>query len=141
MIDVENIVVDKISKAVKLNFKDAYVSGEYIETPKSFPFVSISEVDNYIYKRSQTLDKIENHALVSFECNVYSNKTNGKKKEAKQIAAVVDEVMASIGFTRTFRNQVPNIDRTVYRILMRWTGVVSQPIETEEGTYFNVYWR
>lgn len=141
MIDIENIVIDKISKAVKAEFKDASVSGEYIESPKTFPFVSISEVDNYVYRRSQSLDNIENHALISFECNVYSNKINAKKKEAKQIASIIDSKMGSMGFTRTFRSQVPNIDRTIYRIVMRWSGVVSQPIETEEGTYFNVYWK
>ena len=59
--------------------------------------------------------------------NVYSNKTAGKKAEAKAIANTADAVFAEIGFTRTFREQVPNINNaTIYRIVCRYEAVIDK---------------
>jgi hypothetical protein len=69
-----------------------------------------------------------------YECNVYSDKENGKKAEAKQIADIVDNAMQSMKFTRTMRSQIPNQDRTIYRVTMRFEAVVGEPIVNNDGT-------
>lgn len=101
------------------------MAGEYAETPSKFPAVTITESSNTVITNRRTAQQIENGAAVLYEVNVYSNKTNGKKSEAKEIMAFIDEQMSSIGFTRTFLNPIPNVvDATIYRIVARYTAAV-----------------
>lgn len=74
-------------------------------------------------------ETIENVAALMYEVNVYSNKTSGKKAEAKAIAATADEAFASLGFTRTMSSQVPNLnDASIYRITCRYQAVVDKDL-------------
>ena len=126
MIDIENDVYDYISKALTTQYQGIYVSGEYVPAPPSFPAVSIVEMNNRVFERMRTLN-IENAAVVTFECNVYSNKAAGKKAEAKEIASTLDSAFASIGFTRTMKNPVPNYkDATIHRIVCRYEAIVDK---------------
>jgi hypothetical protein len=68
-----------------------------------------------------------------YECNVYSDKATGKKTEARSIAKLVDETMQDMKFTRTFFQPMPNLDRTIYRITLRWEAVAGEPIVTDGG--------
>ena len=75
--------------------------------------------------RSQDGSNQENHAVVMYELDVFSNKATGRKAEAKAIAKVVDQVMLTLGFNRTFLNTIPNeYDATIYRVKGRYTAVV-----------------
>lgn len=126
MIDVESQVFSKIATRLRETFKGIYVTGEYVKTPSSFPAVSLIEMDNVPLRRTQTSDSVENHVELMYELNVYSNKATGKKTECKKIASVVDNEMATMGFTRTMLNPIPNMDdATIYRILGRYKAVVS----------------
>lgn len=126
MIDIESDVYDYAENALKAAHSSVYVSGEYVPAPPEFPAVSIVEMDNRVYERARTLN-IENAARVTFECNVYSNKAANKKSEAKAIAATLDDAFAAIGFTRTFKNPVPNMnDATIYRIVLRYEAIVDK---------------
>lgn len=94
--------------------------------PAKFPHVSIVEADNRILERMRT-NNIENAIQSMFEVNIYSNKASGKKSEAKAIANTLDDVLSGIGFTRTFREQVPNLrDATIYRIVCRYEAVIDK---------------
>jgi hypothetical protein len=134
MIDVENKVFDTVSKALRAAHGNAlFVTGEYVQAPPKFPAVSLIESDNRVATRYRTLN-VENAASVMYELNVYSNKTAGKKSEAKAIANTADEIMASLGFTRTMRNTVPNFnDASIYRIVCRYEGVV---IPNDDEIYY-----
>ena len=128
MIDIENDVYAAVAAAIREQFPSAFISGEYIEAPASFPAVTIVEADNRVFTRMRTLD-IENAVTSMIEINIYSNKSTGKKAEAKAIAATADETMTSIGYTRTFRQQVPNLkDATIYRIVCRYEAVVDKDL-------------
>ncbi len=71
--------------------------------------------------------KIENAASVMYEVNIYSNKTKGKKAEAKAIADVVDRKFEEMGFTRTLRNQIPNLNNaSIHRIVCRYEAVIDK---------------
>jgi hypothetical protein len=66
-------------------------------------------------------------AAVTYEVNVYSNKQTGKKTECKNIAAVVDEILLAMNFTRSMLEPVPNMaDATIYRMTGRYTAVISK---------------
>ena len=127
MINVENEIFNIIAKAVRNAYPQAYVIGEYVKSPAKFPCVSIVEIDNYAYDKTQTSGSLENHANVPYEVNIYSNKTGGKKSECRDIASLIDNEFATLGFSRTMLQPIPNLDdATIYRMLGRYMGVVSK---------------
>lgn len=127
MIDIENTVFDSVSKDVRSKCPDIYMVGEYVKTPPKFPCVSLIEMDNQSYQRTEDSGSVENHASVMYEVNIYSNKTKGKKAECRAIAALVDERMLALGFARTMLQPIPNFDdSTIYRIVGRYSAVVSK---------------
>ena len=127
MIDIENDVFSEVAKKVREKFSNIFVTGEYVKSPSSFPCVSLVEIDNATFRNSQTTESQENHVAVSYEVNVYSNKTKGKKAECKEIIAFIDEVLMSLNFTRIMLEPVPNQnDATIYRMLGRYQAVVSR---------------
>lgn len=127
MINIEEEIFDDVATEVRSKYPKIYMVGEYVKSPTSFPFVSLIEQDNYVYTKTQTSLSDENHCQLMYEVNVYSNKIKGKKTECKEIMALIDSVMLHKGFTRTMLQPIPNIDdATIYRIVARYTGVVSK---------------
>lgn len=126
MIDLESDIFSYVANALREEFPGVFVSGEYVETPARFPAVTIVEADNRVLTRMRT-ENIENAISSMFEINIYSNKTSGKKAEAKAIANAADEKMESIGYTRSFREQIPNLkDATIYRIVCRYEATIDR---------------
>lgn len=126
MIDLESDIFDYVAKALRAAHTGIDVKAEYVEMPAKFPHVSIVESDNRVLTRMRT-NNIENAASVMYEVNIYSNKASGKKSEAKAIANTLDDVLSGIGFTRTFREQIPNLrDATIYRIVCRYEAVIDK---------------
>ena len=127
MIDVESEIFNKVAEAVRAAYPSAFVSGEYVRTPSRFPFVSLIEMSNTAYDRTQSSGGLENHASVMYEVNVYSNKKSGKKSECKAIATLIDNELAALGFSRTMLQPIPNMDdATIYRMTGRYTAVISK---------------
>jgi hypothetical protein len=127
MIDAENEIFSIVSTAVREVYANIYMTGEYVRVPHSFPCASLVEMDNSAYTESQTSSENENHAVLMYEVNVYSNKKNEKKSECKAIANLIDEQMAALGFTRMMLNPIPNIDdNTIYRMTGRYRAVISK---------------
>lgn len=127
MINLENEIFTIIANAVRTAYPGALVVGEYAKTPTRFPCVSIIEQDNAVYDKTQTSGNLENHASVMYEINVYSNKKGGKKSECKAIASLINDEFATLGFSRTMLQPIPNVeDATIYRIVGRYMGVVSK---------------
>ncbi|MBO6092492.1 MAG: hypothetical protein J6P40_02540, partial [Oscillospiraceae bacterium] len=120
MIDIENDVFDYVAKELRGAHSGLLVISDFVEAPAKFPVVTVIEADNRILQRMRT-DNIENAVSVMYEVNIYSNKAVGKKSEAKEIANTTDRIFNDIGFTRTFRQQVPDVkDATIYRIVCRY---------------------
>jgi hypothetical protein len=127
MIDIENEIFNEVSMRVRKKFPKIFMTGEYVKSPSSFPCVSLVEVDNSAYRDSQTTNSNENHAVVMYELNVYSNKTKGKKAECKEIIGLIDEILAEFNFTRMMLQPVPNPnDVTIYRMLGRYRAIISK---------------
>ena len=127
MIDVEKQIYKRIVNKLVIDFPDIFVYGESIPLLKAkFPCVVIEEQDNYTYNRTQDSGSLENHAVVMYEVNVYSNRANGKKDECKAIQKIIDEEFLTMGFSRLSSNNFSLNDATLYRIVSRYTGVVSK---------------
>lgn len=126
MIDIENQVFDRVAKRVREQFPNIFMTGEYVNSPASFPAVSLVEMDNSIREATMDSGSSENHANVMYEANVYSNKTTGKKSECKAIIALLDNEMTAMGFVRFTLTPVPNeYDSTIYRMVARYRAAVS----------------
>lgn len=126
MINVENAIFDRVATKVREIYPDIYMTGEYVNSPPSFPAASLVEMDNST--RTDTIDSgsNENHANVMYEVNVYSNKAYGKKSECREILALIDEEMLNMGFSRSTLTPVPNEnDSAIYRMVGRYRATVS----------------
>ena len=124
MITIENIVVDEIITALATAYPSATVGSEYTRTTARFPYVQVVEMDNSVLESASTLSTIEVMATLTYEIQIFSNKKSGRKAECKALAAIVDDVMESLGFYRIMLNQVLNYeDATVYRMVGRWRKI------------------
>ena len=127
MIDYENEIFNTVATVVRAKYPDIYMVGEYVKTPPKFPFISLVEMDNRSYQRTEDSGSSENHVSVMYEVNVYSNKAVGKKSECKAIAALIDEQMLALGFARTMLQPIPNMDdATIYRMVGRYSAIISK---------------
>lgn len=127
MIDIENEIYTAVEMAVKAVYPEVFMVGEYVLAPASFPCVSLAEVYNSVYRPSSTNEEIENHVILTYEANVYSNRTKGKKSQCKTIMSIIDEKLCEIGLTRNFLQAVPNIlDSTVYRMYARYQCIADK---------------
>lgn len=127
MIDVENEIFSAVSEVVRATYPKVFMTGEYVKSPSSFPCVSLVEISNAVYRNSSTTTVEENHAAVTYEVNVYSNKSKGKKAECREIVNVIDRKLAEIGFTRMMLEPVLNMeDATIYRMVARYRAIVSK---------------
>jgi hypothetical protein len=129
LIDIENIVFTRLATEIRTAYPDTSVYGEYVEVPATFPSVSIVEADNRVVERTRDLDGVEHYAQLMYEINIYTNDASGKKTKAKAIAELIDGIMSEMLFTRTFRGQTPNVDRSIYRISLRYEAIVSEAID------------
>lgn len=139
MIDIENKVLSVVREAVLAQYPTASVYGEYVEVPASFPCVTVTEDTNYTYVYTKDEQLAEHHAEVQYAINVYSNKQTGAKLEAKAIINIADNAMQSMKFWRTMTRQVPNVDRTIYRLIARYRAVVGEPTQVGDDLVFHMY--
>lgn len=139
MIDIENKVLSVVRDAVLAQYPSASVYGEYVDVPAAFPCVTVTEDTNYTYVYSKDTAPGERHAEVQYAINVYSNKQSGAKLEARAILKVADDAMQGVGFWRTMTRQVPNVDRTIYRLIARYRAVVAEPREVGNDLVYQIY--
>lgn len=124
MTDIESQVFTRVCDALEANFPGITVKSELELSPSKFPSVSLEEADNYSLTSTATTKSTDNHQVVMYELNVLSNKSSGRKSEAKRIYSTADEVLVGLGFTRLSRMPMPMNDGTVYRYVGRYTAVV-----------------
>lgn len=138
MTDIENKVTDTIIKAVKAAYPKAVVEDRFNPTPSGFPYVAIYEMDN-----SEAVQYIDNlprelYSNVAYEAQVFTN-DKYRKSTAKAIAQIIDTAMRGMGFVRTFKQPIPNIDRTIYRIALRYSAIVQEGIVNGDTTTYLLY--
>lgn len=121
MIDVESVIFTKIAGKLRSKFKGITVSGEYVNAPPKFPYVSVVEQDNYSSADKLDSSIREKFATVMYEVNVYSNKSGYKKSEAREIMGEIDRMFIGMNFKRLSLNPVPNMENaTIYRLTARY---------------------
>lgn len=125
MNNIENDVFTLVANALRTEYgaNSIFITGEYTPTPPKFPCVYLHEADNF----NNGFDGC-NHEIVTgvmYEVEVYSNKQNGKKAEAKSIMESIDDILTPLGFRRNLIQQIPNMsDATIFRLLARYSANV-----------------
>lgn len=121
MIDIEKLIYTTIAEALRAQFPGISVSGEYVNAPPKFPYVSIVEQDNYTTTSHLDSSDTERFATVMYEVNVYSDKAWGKKSVCRGIMGAIDEMFYKRNFTRISLSPVPNFENgTIYRLNARY---------------------
>ena len=134
MIDIENLVFDTVYSQLHQTYPNANITAGYDEQNAIFPAVVVRETNNQPYRDSATDACSENHARVTFEIEVYSDKENTARSECKELLNAVDGIMQGMKFRRIHKNRPINIDRTVYRQYARYEVIVAKGITTVTGT-------
>ena len=100
MIDVESQIYTPIAEALRAQFPGILVSGEYVNAPTRFPYVSLVEQDNYTTEAHMDSGDTERFATLMYE---------------------VDDLMYAKNFRRTSLSPVPNLENaTIYRLVARY---------------------
>ena len=121
MIDVESQIYTPIAEALRAQFPGILVSGEYVNAPTRFPYVSLVEQDNYTTEAHMDSGDTERFATLMYEVNVYSDKAGGKKSVCRKIMRFVDDLMYAKNFRRISLSPVPNLENaTIYRLVARY---------------------
>lgn len=122
MVDIESEVGNRIADL--LEGIDVY--SDEARIPARFPYVSISEADNYSLTTAKDTSSSNKYSVLMYEINVYSNKAVGRKAECKSIMDRIDSAMDGMGFTRMSRLPTPTQDPGVYRMTARYRAAADR---------------
>ena len=126
MIDFVNEIFTTIASVLREAHPTVTVTGEYTRQPSKFPTVTLDEAQNVMVDRLEDSSNEESFAGVTYRLQVFSNKQNGKRAEARAIFATADAEMRNMGFRRVTYTTTPEIyDSTVYSIVATYEAVVS----------------
>ena len=121
MIDKENELFEVVATALRNKYESIYIIGaEISDTPPKFPAVSFVQTNNATKTQYSTFDSLENVVGEDYKAEVYSNLSNGKEAQTKEITSVISDVMRDHGYERTFCEIVPNVDSTINRRMSRY---------------------
>ena len=136
MIDKEVELLNLCRNACNEEFGDGKVFflTSFVDRPASFPCVYMEQVNSFPIKKTQNNE--EEYTVLSYQFDIYSNKTAGRKQECKKIANVIDDIMSRCNFTRNamIHNYNPSEgtvytndvhDENIYRLILRYEGVAS----------------
>ena len=125
MIDCQNEIFTSVATAVRSAHAGTTVTGEYTRSPSKFPAVTVDEIENVTVPELVDSSKEEKYCGLTYRLQVFSNKTAGKKAEARDIFATADIVMLGLGFRRITYSTTPEIyDSTIYSITATYEAVV-----------------
>ena len=124
MIDINNEVFTAVAVPVREAHPGTVVTGEYTRQPSKFPAMTLDETQNVVVGSLEDSSEEEKFSGLTYRLQVFSNKVNGKKAEARAIFATADSEMRRLGFRRVTYTTVPEIyDSTVYSISATYEAV------------------
>jgi hypothetical protein len=125
VIDFSNEIFNAVAKHLRSLYKGIQVKGEYVATPAKLPTVTIDEIGNVpVNLDSATTNK---YADVTYRVQVFSNKENGKRAEAREIYKAVDEKLMELGlFAKTFTTTPAIYNSEIYSITATYGGIISR---------------
>lgn len=141
MIDIESMVFDRVYNALSLLHPEVNITAGYDENIATYPTLIVRQTNNQAYRISATDDSSENHARVTFELEVMSDRANTGRSECKEILMDADEIMQNMKFRRIHLNRPLNVNRTLWRQYARYEVIVAKPVEIDGNTVYQMYRR
>lgn len=131
MIDILYEMYDSLVQALSAKYGAGKVgsSTTYTNTPSSYPFVSLVEIDNSVYDKGRDSCEIENFSNIAFEINCYTKGTTSLI-DCRELLSVCDNFMKSKGFERISSVPMPTQNETEYRIVARYNAIVGKDHKT-----------
>ena len=125
MIDYLNEIFTTVAVAVRGSHEGTTVTGEFTRRPPVFPTVTLDETQNVTMGNLVDSSDEERYSGVTYRLQVFSNKQNGKKAEAREIFATADKIMLDLGFRRVTYTTTPEIyESTIYSITATYEAVL-----------------
>ena len=125
MLDFQNEIFTNVATDVRSAHEGVTVTGEYTRSPSKFPAVTLDEIENVTVGNLEDSSHEEKYSGLGYRLQVFSNKTGGKKAEAREIFATADNVMRRMGFRRVTYSTTPEIyDSTIYSITATYEAIV-----------------
>ena len=125
MIDKENEVYTRVRERVLQEFPEATMDSSYQPVPSGFPHITLYQGDASVPQSLLDTSTHPKFESLMFDVQVYSNKTNRKKQECKQIMEIIDTALSEMNMRRTILTPVPNLnDASIYRLTARYEVMV-----------------
>lgn len=125
MLDFSNEIFTAVAAPVRKAHRGITVIGEHTRNPSKFPCLTLDETQNVTMGNLADSSQTEKFVGLTYRLQVFSNKTNGKKAEARAIFATADNVMLAMGFQRITYSTTPEIyESTIYSITATYEAVV-----------------
>lgn len=125
MIDYQNEIFTAVATRVRADHTGVTVTGEYTRSPSKFPTVTLDEIENVTVEDLVDSSHAEKFSGLGYRLQVFSNKTGGKKAEARAIFKTADTVMLGMGFRRITYSTTPEIyDSTIYSIMATYEATI-----------------
>lgn len=125
MLDFQNEIFTTVATVVRSKHTGTTVTGEYTRSPSKFPNVTLDEIENVTVSSLVDSSEKEKYSGLGYRLQVFSNKTGGKKSEARAIFATADAEMLGMGFRRISYSTTPEIyDSTIYCITATYEAIV-----------------
>lgn len=126
MLDFLNEIFTTVANAVRAAHSTVTVTGEYTRKPSKLPAVTLDETENVVVGELEDSSQEECFSGLTYRLQVFSNKTSGKKAEARAIFATADQAMRNLGFRRITYTTTPEIyESTIYSITATYEAVIS----------------
>ena len=127
MTDIENLIIDKVDKALETGGYKDILGSSYQDVPASFPWVFFEQADSYESVDKHSSSRDNNYDIVVFEADIYSNKDSGAKAECKAIMQIIDNELALMGFARmTAQSMRPASEGYKARLFARYRAEVDR---------------
>lgn len=125
MLDFQNEIFTKVATTVRSAHKEVTMTGEYTRSPSRFPAATLDEIENVTIDSLEDSSSEERYSGVGYRLQVFSNKTGGKKAEARTIFATADKALLGLGFRRVTYSTTPEIyDSTIYSITATYEAII-----------------
>jgi len=141
VIDVENMIMDRMVKGLAESYPSANVTSAFVEEEAIFPTVTVRQKNSIPLRRMNTADSAENYATIIIEVTVYSSRQDKSQSECRKVIGLADGIMQEIGFRRIYLSENFNLSRTLTRRYARYEAIIRAPMEIGDDTVYEVYRR
>lgn len=119
IISEENLMKEVVETLRNEYGKDIFITdSENNDNIPKFPCVAFYKNDDYINESFRTMNTLEIGITEFYQATIYAKDSD----TCKDIAWLLDKIMLSNGYQRTFNQPMFNVDTSLNRRIVRWLG-------------------